>query len=54
MAGPKGAEKKISIPVDLGDLVVMHVEENNSTVMVTDSKVEFYTGVRIRSPLQAR
>lgn len=48
--GNRGAEQRISIPVDIGDLVVLHVEENNSTVMVTDSKREFYTGARIRTP----
>jgi hypothetical protein len=30
------------------------VEENNSTVIVTGGKKEFYTGTRIRSPLSAR
>lgn len=54
VVGPKGAGQLISIPVDYGDLVVLHVEENNSTVMVTASQKEFYTGTRIRSPLSAR
>ncbi len=54
MVGPKGAEQKISVPVDFGDLVVLHVEENNATVMVTASKREFYNGARIRTPLHAR
>jgi hypothetical protein len=52
--GHGGAEKLISVPVDFGDLVVLHVEENNSTVIVTGGKKEFYTGTRIRSPLSAR
>ncbi len=54
MVGPRGAEQLISIPVDYGDLVVLHVEENNSTVIVTASQKEMYTGSRIRSPLSAR
>lgn len=38
-------------PVDYGELIVLHVEENNSTVLVTDSDREFFAGTRVRTPL---
>jgi hypothetical protein len=44
----------ISIPVDYGELLVLHVEEGTSTVLVTDSKKEFYDGTRVRTPLAMR
>ena len=53
--GTKGATKKVSIPVDFGELLVLHVEEDTATVLMTDSDREFITGARIRTPaLQAR
>lgn len=53
--GAKGATKKVLIPVDFGELLVLHVEENTATVLMTDSDREFHTGARIRTPaLQAR
>ncbi|MCU0559158.1 MAG: LysM peptidoglycan-binding domain-containing protein [Desulfobacterales bacterium] len=53
--GARGAAKHVSIPVDYGELLVLHVEENTATVLITDSDKEFYTGARIRTPfLQAR
>jgi hypothetical protein len=54
VVGSKGARQTVSIPVDFGELLVLHVEDNNATVLLTDSGKEFRTGTRIRSPLSAR
>jgi hypothetical protein len=37
--------------VDYGELFVLHVEENNATVLVIDSDKEFFAGTRVRTPL---
>ncbi|MFO7709693.1 MAG: LysM peptidoglycan-binding domain-containing protein [Desulfobacterales bacterium] len=53
-AGSRQPADRISIPVDFGELLVLHVEENTATVLMTDSDKELLTGTRIRTPLQAR
>lgn len=49
--GTAVAPKNIVIPVDYGELIVLHVEENNATVLVTGSDREFFAGTRVRTPL---
>jgi hypothetical protein len=43
--------KKVYTAVDYGELIVLHVEENNATVLITDSDKEFFAGTRVRTPL---
>jgi len=52
--GPAKSPQTIRIPVDCGELIVLHVEEANSTVLITDSQKELFNGVRMRTPLPAR
>jgi LysM domain len=52
--GTAASPKKVFTPVDYGELLVLHVEDNTSTVVVTDSDQEFTAGTRIRTPLAAR
>jgi hypothetical protein len=40
--------------VDCGELLVLHVENETSTVLLTGSKKEFPEGTRIRTPLAMR
>ena len=42
---------KVFTAVDYGELIVLHVEENNATVLVTGSDKEFFAGTRVRTPL---
>ncbi|MCK7513646.1 MAG: hypothetical protein MZV70_62930 [Desulfobacterales bacterium] len=44
----------ITIPVDYGELLVLHAEDETSTVLITDSKKEFHEGTRVRTPLAMR
>jgi hypothetical protein len=44
----------IAIHVDYGELLVLHVENETSTVLITGSKKEFPEGTRIRTPLAMR
>jgi len=41
----------ITIPVNLGELIVLHVEDTNATVLITDSEKELFDGVLMRTPL---
>jgi hypothetical protein len=52
--GSAKSPQTITIPVDCGELIVLHVEDNNSTVLITDSQKEFFDGARMRTPLPAR
>jgi hypothetical protein len=52
--GSAKSPQTISIPVDCGELIVLHVEDNNSTVLITDSQKELFDGARMRTPLPAR
>ena len=49
--GTAAAPKKVVTPVDYGELLVLHVEENNATILITDSHKEFFAGTRVRTPL---
>ena len=49
--GTMTSPRNVVIPVDYGELIVLHVEENNATVLVTDSAKEFFAGARVRTPL---
>ena len=44
----------ITIPIYFGELLVLHTEEDTSTVVITDSKKESREGTRIRTPLALR
>jgi hypothetical protein len=52
--GSVTSSQTISIPVDCGELLVLHVENETSTVLLTGSKKEFPEGTRIRTPLAMR
>jgi hypothetical protein len=38
-------------PVDCGEVLVLHVEENTATLVVTESAKEFQAGIGVRTPL---
>jgi len=40
--GTVASPQTISIPVDYGELLVLHVEDETSTVLITGSKREFF------------
>ncbi|MCU0564367.1 MAG: LysM peptidoglycan-binding domain-containing protein [Desulfobacterales bacterium] len=40
-------------PVDCGEVLVLHVEEDTATLVVTDSDKEFRAGIGVRTPLAA-
>lgn len=48
--------KIVFTPVDYGELIVLHVEDNNATVLVTDSDKEFLAGPGpwVRTPLDVQ
>lgn len=48
------AQAAIAIPVDFGELLVLHAEEDTATVLITDSKKESSQGTRVRTPLALR
>lgn len=52
--GTVASPQTISIPVDYGELLVLHVEDETSTVLITGSKREFFDGTRVRTPLAMR
>ena len=52
--GPAKSSQTITIPVDCGELIVLHVEETNSTVLITDSDKELFAGALMRTPLPVR
>jgi hypothetical protein len=52
--GSAKSPQTITIPVDCGELIVLHVEDANSTVLITDSEKEVFAGARMRTPLPAR
>jgi hypothetical protein len=45
-------EQTIFTPVDFGELLVIHIEDTTSTVLVTRTEKEFGAGATIRTPLQ--
>lgn len=52
--GTVAAPRPVSIPVDFGELLVLHTEDETSTVLITDSKKESFEGTRVRTPLAMR
>jgi hypothetical protein len=52
--GTASSPRPVSIPVDFGELLVLHTEEDTSTVLITDSKKESHEGTRVRTPLAMR
>lgn len=52
--GTVASPQTVSIAVDNGELLVLHAEDETSTVLITDSKKESYEGTRIRTPLAMR
>ena len=52
--GSVTSPQTITIPVDYGELLVLHVENETSTVLITGSKKEFPEGTRVRTPLAMR
>ena len=52
--GPGKSSQTITIPVDCGELIVLHVEDTNSTVLITDSDKELFAGALMRTPLPVR
>jgi hypothetical protein len=49
--GTATSPKQVFTAVDYGELIVLHVEDNTATVLVTDSDKEFFAGTRVRTPL---
>jgi hypothetical protein len=52
--GPAKSSQTITIPVDCGELIVLHVEDATSTVLITDSEKELFAGALMRTPLPIR
>jgi hypothetical protein len=50
--GTPRAPHKVTTPVDYGELLILHVEDNTATVLITDSEKEFFAGTRVRTPLK--
>jgi len=48
----KSGEQVIFTPVDFGELLVIHIEDTTSTVLITRTEKEFGAGATIRTPLQ--
>ena len=49
--GTTMSPKTVVTPVDYGELIVLHVEDNTATVLITNSEKEFFAGTRVRTPL---
>jgi hypothetical protein len=49
--GSPATPKIVMTPVDFGELIVLHVEENTATVLITESEKEFLSGTGMRTPL---
>jgi hypothetical protein len=52
--GTGKSTQTITIPVNCGELIVLHVEDTNSTVLITDSEKELFAGALMRTPLPVR
>ena len=52
--GTAKSSQTITIPVDCGELIVLHVEDTNSTVLITDTEKELFAGALMRTPLPVR
>lgn len=44
--------EELTTPVDFGELLVIHTEENTATVIITDTEREFTRGTKIRTPVE--
>lgn len=49
--GTDKSSPTVAIPVNYGELIVLHVEDANSTVLITNSGQELFDGALIRTPL---
>jgi hypothetical protein len=49
--GSAVSPRRVTTPVDYGELIVLHVEDTTATVLITDSEKEFMAGTRMRTPL---
>ena len=47
-----GGEEEVTTPVDFGELLVIHTEDNTATVIITNTEREFVRGTKIRTPVQ--
>jgi hypothetical protein len=45
-------EEEVITPVDFGELLVIHTEDNTATVIITKTEREFVRGTKIRTPVQ--
>ena len=45
-------EQELTTPVDFGELLVIHTENNTATVIITNTEREFTRGTKIRTPIQ--
>jgi len=52
--GPAKSAQTITIPVNCGELIVLHVEDTNATVLITDTEKELFDGALMRTPLPVR
>jgi hypothetical protein len=52
--GSTTSPQTVAITVDHGELLVLHTEDETSTVLITGSKKEFSEGSRVRAPLAMR
>ena len=48
----ESGEQEVTTPVDFGELLVLHTEDNTSTVIITSTEREFTRGTKIRTPIQ--
>lgn len=52
--GNTSSPQTIAIPYDYGELLILHTEDDTSTVLITDSRKESHEGTRVRTPLALR
>jgi hypothetical protein len=52
--GPAKSPQTITIPINFGELIVLHVEDTNATVLITESVKELFAGALMRTPLPVR
>jgi hypothetical protein len=52
--GPEKSPQTITIPVNYGEVIVLHVEDTTSTVLITDTDQELFAGALMRTPLPVR
>ncbi len=52
--GTPTSPREVFTPVDCGELIVLHAEDNTATVLITDADKELLAGTRVRTPLMIR